>query len=210
MQLAFVGTKGNASNVANYTNAVRKSVDAHDRAYDILGAYSLSVASCAQNGLTLDLLSLPYLNFDMPWWPEKLIEQAVIKDKLYFASGDISANVIYMMYVTFFNKSIAEDYNLASPYDLVLNDEWTMDKMFELSTGVYQDLDGDGVKSEGDSSACTQLNSTLMLSSGAAAPRCSSTRGKKDWSITRIFTVNGHKICWKVCAPSSTTPTTAT
>ncbi len=150
VKLDFVGTAANASNVANYVNMVRKSVDAGDRAYDILGAYSLSVASCAQNGLTLDLLELDHLNFDMPWWPEKLIEQAVIKDKLYFASGDISANVIYMMYVTFFNKGIATDYNLESPYDLVQKDQWTMDKMFELSAGVYRDLNGDGQKNEGD------------------------------------------------------------
>ncbi|MBQ8396957.1 MAG: hypothetical protein IJX53_02020 [Clostridia bacterium] len=150
VKLEFIGTKANASNVSNYVTTVRKSVDAGDRAYDILGAYSLSVASCAQNGLTLDLLELPHLNFDMPWWPEKLIEQAVIKDKLYFASGDISANVLYMMYVTFFNKTIATNYGLESPYDLVQKDEWTMDKMFELSSGVYQDLNGNGLKDEGD------------------------------------------------------------
>lgn len=40
-----------------------------------------------------------------------------------------------------------------------------MDKMFELSTGVYQDLDGDGVKSEGDQFGMytTKLHSDAFL-----------------------------------------------
>ncbi len=152
VKLDWIGTKGNGDlvNVANYVSVVRKSNDAGDQAYDMLAAYSLSTAACAQNGLTMDLLELDHLNFDMPWWPSKLIEQATIHDKLYFASGDISANVIYMMYGCFFNKNLLEDYELESPYDLVLNDQWTNAKMFEMATGIYEDLNGDGVKNIGD------------------------------------------------------------
>lgn len=32
----------------------------------------------------------------------------------------------------------------------ILDETWTLDKMIELSEGVYRDLVGDGVKSKGD------------------------------------------------------------
>ena len=109
-----------------------------------------STASCAYYGLLADLNEADYLDFTMPWWPRNLIDQATICGKLYFASGDISANVLYMMYVTYFNKQYLSDFNLESPFDLVKNDEWTLDKMFSMCQNIYSDLNANGKKDEGD------------------------------------------------------------
>ncbi len=148
----WIGTAGSGFNggIENYLSMVRKSNDAGDLAYDMLGGYALSIGVCAQNGLLMDLNEVEHIDFEKPWWPEKLTEQAIIKDKLYFASGDISQSLIYMMYVCYFNKGLLEDYQLESPYDLVLNNEWTLSKVFEMATGVYEDINGNGVKDLGD------------------------------------------------------------
>ncbi len=148
--LKFSGTPGNSKNVAPFTNKLSASVQAGDNAYDMIGGYSISTSSCAYNGLLADLYSAEYIDYSMPWWPDNLIDQATINGKLYFVSGDISANVLYMMYVTYFNKQYLIDFNLESPYDLVTSDEWTLDKMFSMSAGIYTDMNANSKKDEGD------------------------------------------------------------
>ena len=91
-------------------------------------------------------MELDYPDFDKPWWPDSLIKEATCGGKLYFCSGDISTYMIYYMYATFFNKDLAESYGIESPYQMVRNGSWTLDKMIEICSGVYNDLNGDGKK----------------------------------------------------------------
>lgn len=73
---------------------------AGDGAYDIFAAYSRTIAACAANSLTTDISYSKYIDFDNPWWQETLVEESMIGDNLYFISGDISTNVLYMMYAS--------------------------------------------------------------------------------------------------------------
>ena len=152
INLEFTPQLGNADYVASWTNYIQTSVQAGGGEFDVIGGYSLSQASAASKGLLYDLMDpgCEWLDFSMPWWPERLIDEATINDKLYFASGDISANALYMMYTVFVNNDIIEDMSLPNVYELVDNNEWTYDKFFEMCTGVYIDQDGDGTKSVGD------------------------------------------------------------
>jgi len=150
VKLSFFGTPGNASNVDAFVNKVKASVDAGQKDYDMIGVYSYTGGALAVKGYLSDLKSQDYLDWEKPWWPKSLIEDATIKGKLFFASGDISANVIYMMYVTFFNRQMITDRSLEDPYVLVKNGTWTIDKMFELCAGVYEDSDSSGTPTIGD------------------------------------------------------------
>lgn len=146
----FIGCKGNASTKQEFLNAVDNSYKASDHAYDMVSAHSMCLGLVASEGLLLDLNTCDYLDWEKPWWPETLINEATISNRLFFASGDISANVIYMMYVTFFNKQMLDDLQLESPYDLVEKNQWTLDKMQELAQGIYLDSNGDGKVNLGD------------------------------------------------------------
>ena len=148
--LSFYGIPGDASHVSSYTNHVGNAIHAGSNDFDIVAAYSLSSASVAAQGYLMNLLDLPYLNFEQPWWPERLTTEATINDKLFFASGDISANMLYMMYTCFFNKELLEDYNLPNPQTLVQNNEWTYAKFFEMCQGLYRDLNGNTIKDDRD------------------------------------------------------------
>ncbi|MCL2517321.1 MAG: extracellular solute-binding protein [Oscillospiraceae bacterium] len=150
VELTFTGTPGNNANQANFVNYASQSVMSGSGEFDIFAAYSMVGATLAVNKLTQSLLDYEIIDFKMPWWPDSLINVAQIKDKLYFASGDISTNLINMMYCIFFNKNMLEDFKLESPYDYVLNGKWTIDKLIEMSAGVYGDLNGDNVKGEED------------------------------------------------------------
>lgn len=159
----YVTEKGNASNVDSFTQKVSNSISAGDHSYDLVSAHSYTIGKCATQNLLYNLAEVEHIDFDKPWWPDKLIGQATINDKLFFVSGDISANVIYMMYVTFFNKVLLENFSLEDPYKLVEDGKWTIDKQFEMCQNVYADLNSSGTKDIGDQYG--QYTYTLHLDS---------------------------------------------
>ena len=163
IKFAYVTEKGNASYVNDFAQKVNTSISAGDHAYDLVSAHSYTIGKCATQNLLYNLAEVDHIDFEKPWWPDKLISQATINDKLFFVSGDISANVIYMMYVTFFNKDMLETYKLEDPYQLVEEGKWTVDKQFEMCKDVYSDLNGNGTKDIGDQYG--QYTYTLHLDS---------------------------------------------
>ena len=56
-----------------------------------------------------------------------------------------------MLYCMFYNKTVATNHGLEDFYPLVKNGTWTLDKMIELASGCYVDVNGDGIKDPGDS-----------------------------------------------------------
>lgn len=135
--LEFESALGDYNNRAAFIQKVESGKTSRD--YDIVACYSLSSSSLALKGLSADLLELDYLNFDKPWWPESLVGQATINNKLYFASGDISTNLLHMMYATFFNKTMFEEMSGlqgVDPYKLVTSKAWTIQRMIRLCESV--------------------------------------------------------------------------
>ena len=149
VDLNFVGTPGNFNNQKNFVATVLNSISSGGE-HDIFSGYSMVGATLAVNGYVQDMNALDYLDFEKPWWPASLVDQATINNKLYFASGDISTNMLHMMYVVFFNKQLLVDNNLENPYELVNDGKWTYTKMFEMGTNVYADKNGDGTRDKED------------------------------------------------------------
>jgi len=148
----WVRIKGNADNVTAWNNNLQSVVSAGGDDYDVIAGYSLSVSKSASSGYLSDMLNTdisPYTDFTNPWWSQLLVEQATIKGKLYFASGDISRNALEMMYVCFVNTDILTNHNLQNPQELVESGKWTLSTFVEMCKGIYE---GAGTK---DASADT-------------------------------------------------------
>lgn len=148
--LSYYGIPGNVNNIASFVKAVETMVQAGDHSYDIIGSYSSTAGTLAYNALAADLLELDNLDFEMPWWPEELISTSTLSGHLYFCSGDISTNLLHMMYACFFNKSFITDFNLEDPYALVDGGKWTYEAFERMTVGIYSDLDGSTAKSDDD------------------------------------------------------------
>ena len=142
VDIEWVGTVGNFNNQKNFIDTASNSVSGGG-GYDVFAGYSMTGATLAMNGLVQNLLELENLNFEKPWWPESLVATATINDKLYFSSGDISTNLLYMMYACFFNKDMLidehSDMTVNDIYKIVKEGKWTLDKLIELCDGVYRD-----------------------------------------------------------------------
>lgn len=148
--LTYTLVPGAYDNRAAWVKQVTQSAMAGDGANDIVAGYSMSGATLANNRLLIDLMGLDHIDFEKPWWPESLIKEASCGGKLYFCSGDISTNMIYYLYSIYFNKTLAQNYDVENLYDLVREGKWTLDKMIEISNDLYSDLNGDGKKDPAD------------------------------------------------------------
>ncbi|MBR4033953.1 MAG: hypothetical protein IKJ04_04020 [Clostridia bacterium] len=132
----WIGEKGDYSQRADFNNIIASDLSG-DCLYDIISAYSTTIAMAATYGYALDLMDYSdKLALDMPWWGADLTDMATINGKLYFATGDISTNYLLRMYGTFFNKELITNYSLENPYDLVDSGDWTIDKFLSIASAM--------------------------------------------------------------------------
>ena len=150
VKYSWIGTPGNNGSKDKYVAIAQASVAAGDGAYDIFAAYSRTIGASVVNNITRTLQDSQYIDYEKPWWPDNLLQESLIHDRLYFVSGDISTNVLHMMYCSYYNKQALEDYNLPIPTDMVFEGTWTVDKLVEMTADAYTDLNGNGKQDVND------------------------------------------------------------
>ncbi|MCI8387606.1 MAG: hypothetical protein HFE63_03980 [Clostridiales bacterium] len=96
-------------------------------------------------GMLVDLTTIPTLDLTHSWWNQNANAEYTLFDKQYAAVGDICFFNIGAPLVTYYNKQIVEDLQLADMYELVESGKWTIDKMIELANAASYDLNGDSV-----------------------------------------------------------------
>jgi maltose-binding protein MalE len=150
VKLDFTSTLGDGGNMQAFADALKNRMSDPSTPVDIAAAYGRTTALVAVNGLMSDMSVYENLDLSKDWWPKYIQDEFDINGRLYFVSGDISTNLLLMMYGVYYNETLIQSYGLEDPVDLVRNDEWTMDKFMEMSSGVYEDRDGVSGESEGD------------------------------------------------------------
>ncbi len=150
IEFEYVEEKGASS---SYTKWIQKAENdwQSDNTYDIYAGYSRSAPLMTLKGMTANLLEYEAFSVEKPWWPQALTTECTINDKLYFCSGDISTNLLWMMIGTFYNKDLYGQYfgGEKSPMDMVEDNEWTMEKFFSMVSDIYTD-DGNQKKDDTD------------------------------------------------------------
>lgn len=148
-------TPGMGDNTTALFNKIRSAVQAGDSSYQLVAGYAFYVPALATEGLFTNLLDVPYLNFDKPWWNSNLRDELTLYDQLYFAGGDLSYTMIANMFCCYFNKDLATDYGVEDLYSVVQEGRWTYDYMYTLITSIGQDVDGNGIMDENDAYGLT-------------------------------------------------------
>lgn len=127
-----------------YQSMISNSVLAGDEAYDIISGPSFHIPTLIIEGCLYNLNEIPYLDFDKPWWTQNLAETTAFGDKLFLVSGDISMGMIRYIHCLYFNQTVTDSYGIDELYDEVFDGSWTITRMNELCTGMYDDLNGNG------------------------------------------------------------------
>ena len=121
---------------------VLKTVQAGDDAYDIVFTHCIDgFNDYATSNAAYNLDTLPYVDFNAPWWSKSMIDTFRIGTETYFGFGDI---ILTSPSCMFFNKEIAAEYDLPDHYQMVRDGKWTYDVFLKQARMVSIDVNGDG------------------------------------------------------------------
>lgn len=132
----------------NYSDLIStcvKSVRAGDVPYDVYFPRTYESTQLVQQGVLLDLNTLPYIDWDQPWWDSQSVAELSLGGILPMVEGDITLMDKSSTACIFYNKNVQTDNSIGDLYQLVYNNEWTLDKMASLGRSVMADLNGDSV-----------------------------------------------------------------
>ena len=147
IEFNFIHNKyeGNSQSQMNtWCDRLQNTMEDPSTPVDLFASYSRVLSSATVRGLNQDVSVYENLDLKKEWWPSAIIDELSIDGKLFIITGEISTNVLHNMYAIFYNKTMAEAYGLPDMVQLVKDDEWTIDKMIELSANGYQDMTADG------------------------------------------------------------------
>lgn len=111
-------------------------------AYDIVMPYIPTAATLSLEGCFYLLNDKENLHLDQPYWDQGSVDGLSINGKNYFASGDFSILTLACTHAIVFNKDLISENGLESPYTLVNDGKWTIDKLREMARTVTADSDG--------------------------------------------------------------------
>ena len=125
--------------------AIREQLIAGEYQFDYVYTSITSLRSLSASNLLVDFYELEEINLDKAWWDKNAIEGFSIAGKAFYVTGDAGTLDDRASWIMFFNKDVIEKAHLESPYTLVKEGRWTVDKMVEYMNATWEDLNGDGV-----------------------------------------------------------------
>lgn len=151
IEFEYTQADGNYEHRNEFLNLVSESVMISNKTWDLICGYSMCPPQLAMQDLLVDLNTVDYIDYTKAWYPEFMVDACTINEKTYFITGDISTNSLYAMQAVAFSSSAAEESGLHEDdlYQLVYDDEWTIEKMFEITQDLGR-AGSDGIWDETD------------------------------------------------------------
>ena len=169
-----------------YASELQKTVKAGDDTYSGYYAGIIDCVSASSNGYFYNLRAVPHIDLGAPWWDQNAVKSISIGNRIFFAPSDLMIVDNDSTSTLVFNKKLIQDHALENPYDLVHGNRWTLDKMIEMTRGVAQDLNGDGVMDYTDKYGFVGYRDAAFSFVHAAGERIA----KKDKDDMPYFTLN--------------------
>ena len=136
---------------ACYDNLI-KNVRAGEDAYDLFGCYVYLLYTATSAEVLRNWIGVEHIDTSKPWWNAEINDNATINGVLYGLTGTLA--ITYMQYIEalFFNMSAVEDFGMTQEklYSMVKNGEWTVDKLAECVSAMYDDVNGDSARDRDD------------------------------------------------------------
>ena len=174
---------------------IRNMVKAGTADYDVFGGYQYYNIVLASEGILYNLNNkdnFPHNDFDREYWGSGYMKNMSYDgEKFYWATGDIALRYTGGMYVIYVNSTLFTSYypdiNL---YSVVDEGEWTMDKVTELASAAYVDLNANGTRDSKDQYGfVTQSND---LTDGMAAG-CMVDFSSRDENGVPVITLDNER-----------------
>lgn len=137
----------------DWNNTLRNAVLTKSGDYDAAAIYASQSSALATEGIYYNVLDLPHMDLSKPWWNQSIIEETELFNTVYFLAGDVANSQISWGVTLFFNKNLFNEFYSTQNinlYDEVREGKWTVDRMYELTSGVWVDNNSDGTLNVGD------------------------------------------------------------
>ncbi|MBR6708669.1 MAG: hypothetical protein IKL84_03215 [Clostridia bacterium] len=169
--------------------------NSQDDIYDIALPEISSVGSRIVKGLFYDFHELPYINFDQPWWDSNCAEATGYNGKNYIAVGDLSLSSQASCSGVILNRDLIREYKLEDPYELVKNNQWTLEKLATMVQAGSDDLDGDGQWTDEDRYGMLNAGASTFVISGGVKIVEKSANGEYSVACLNEKTMSILDIC---------------
>lgn len=148
---------------------LRTSVQASDGAYQVGFVNMKAAFNLAEQDMLLDMNTMNDFQINAPWWDQNAVKDLSILNRNYMLTGDISILYRKSLRVLYYNKMLAGNYQVESPYEKVSERTWTFDAFDAMCRQVTEDLDGNGLMDQNDRYGIVYSSGTgmiLMVASG--------------------------------------------
>ena len=170
-------------------NAFTNSQQAGDQAYDLAMLLERRAFALTNQGYFTDIASLEYVNLEKPYWFRNVNDTINFSDKTYLSYGAANLGMYDMTHVLCFNQKMIADLQLETPYNLVLEGTWTIDKLKTMGEAAMRDVDGDGTWGENDVYGLVGATNALPVNFLAAA-RQRTIENHGDGTIENMMLTN--------------------
>ncbi len=133
-----------------YGEPFKIAVKTADGSVDSLLSHSyMYLSQFIKEGYLTDYNNMPIIDLEADYWNKAVMEEVAVGDKLYLGYSDF--RLVHTHAIAFNKVMLAQvsGYLEETPYEMVDNYRWTLDKMLSLASLVSKDTTGDG-KSEDD------------------------------------------------------------
>ena len=132
------------------SDKVRTAVKAGSDEFDILANSVYSTIMYTAENIFHNLYDCEYLDLEKPYWAQGFNDAASIGDGQYMCTGAAALTLYRYMFVTFFNKDMMAEVTDVNLYEVVNNNQWTLEYQYDLAAKFYSDLNGNGQRDEDD------------------------------------------------------------
>ena len=152
--------------------ATMKLITAGDNTYSVYLLREEAAFNVVLQSGAIDYADIPHLNLDREWWLQSSLESMSIDNHVYFAISKFDTTHYDGTSALYFNKTLAQAYDMESPYTLVENGTWTLDRFYNMAMTAAKDLNGDGKWDKEDCYGITSHEYLISryLISGVEAP----------------------------------------
>ncbi len=123
---------------------LKKDVKGGGGAYDACFTGFLRAQTLAADGFTHRMSDVPYVDLSKPWWDHRAAEDMMMLGDVYCGTGDITVIDNDATWILMFNKQMMVDLGQEDIYEVVREDRWNYDKLYDTLKTASRDVDGDG------------------------------------------------------------------
>ncbi len=126
------------------TKYITSVVSAGDDAIDLVAMHVVEAGKLAINDVFQNWYDVPNIDFSRPWWSVSTTRDLSYEGVALLAIGDFIVTATSGTYCTYYNKSLAADYDLPNLYDVVNEGKWTFDYIVSIAKDIYADVNANG------------------------------------------------------------------